>query len=79
MWFKDPNHLPQSSYYRPLSNVWLGVTSGGCGIAGAKFQRDTAICQKRRACVVPSYLTALGACDVAGGRGEGGRDRFEQP
>ncbi len=24
-WFKDPNHLPQSSYYRPLQDVWLGV------------------------------------------------------
>lgn len=24
-WFKDPNHLPQSSYYRPLPNVWSGL------------------------------------------------------
>ncbi|HVN63443.1 MAG TPA: tetratricopeptide repeat protein, partial [Candidatus Binataceae bacterium] len=22
-WFVDPNHLPQSSYYRPLLDVWL--------------------------------------------------------
>jgi len=50
-----------------------------CGIAGAKFQRDTAICQKRRACVVPSCSKALGGCDVAGSRGEGGRNCFKQP
>ncbi|HUO04637.1 MAG TPA: tetratricopeptide repeat protein [Candidatus Binataceae bacterium] len=24
-WFVDPNHLPQSSYYRPLLDVWLWV------------------------------------------------------
>jgi hypothetical protein len=37
MWFKDPNHLPQSSYYRPLSNVWWGVTTGGAGSRGLSF------------------------------------------
>ena len=24
-WFRDPFHLPQSSYYRPLQDIWLGV------------------------------------------------------
>jgi tetratricopeptide (TPR) repeat protein len=24
-WFLDPDHLPQSSYYRPLQDVWLGL------------------------------------------------------
>ena len=24
-WFYDPLHLPQSAYYRPLENVWLGL------------------------------------------------------
>jgi tetratricopeptide (TPR) repeat protein len=24
-WFRDPLHLPQSSYYRPLQDIWLGL------------------------------------------------------
>lgn len=24
-WFRDPAHLPQSHYYRPLQDVWLGL------------------------------------------------------
>src|SRR5579863_178974 len=24
-WFRDPNRLPQSSYYRPLENVWFAA------------------------------------------------------
>src|SRR5271157_2067734 len=35
-WFRDPLHLPQSSYYRPLQDIWLaihyqlfGLTPGG--------------------------------------------------
>ena len=24
-WFKNPNSLPQSSYYRPLQDIWLGL------------------------------------------------------
>ena len=24
-WFRDPIHLPQSSYYRPLQDIWLGI------------------------------------------------------
>ncbi len=24
-WFRDPLHLPQSSYYRPLQDIWLGI------------------------------------------------------
>ncbi|HVN63552.1 MAG TPA: tetratricopeptide repeat protein [Candidatus Binataceae bacterium] len=24
-WFDDPAHLPQSSYYRPLKNIWLWI------------------------------------------------------
>jgi hypothetical protein len=24
-WFRDPAHLPQSHYYRPLQDLWLGV------------------------------------------------------
>jgi hypothetical protein len=24
-WYRDPLHLPQSSYYRPLQDIWLGV------------------------------------------------------
>jgi tetratricopeptide (TPR) repeat protein len=24
-WFRDPIHLPQSSYYRPLQDIWLGL------------------------------------------------------
>jgi tetratricopeptide (TPR) repeat protein len=24
-WFRDPLHLPQSHYYRPLQDVWLGL------------------------------------------------------
>ncbi len=24
-WFRDPVHLPQSHYYRPLQDVWLGL------------------------------------------------------
>ncbi len=24
-WFRDPNHLPQSSYYRPLQDIWFGL------------------------------------------------------
>ncbi len=24
-WFRDPAHLPQSHYYRPLQDIWLGL------------------------------------------------------
>ena len=24
-WFRDPGHLPQSAYYRPLSSIWLWI------------------------------------------------------
>jgi tetratricopeptide (TPR) repeat protein len=24
-WFRDPNHLPQSEYYRPLQDIWLAL------------------------------------------------------
>jgi tetratricopeptide (TPR) repeat protein len=24
-WFRDPLHLPQSSYYRPLQDIWLAI------------------------------------------------------
>ncbi|HKD66889.1 MAG TPA: tetratricopeptide repeat protein [Candidatus Binataceae bacterium] len=24
-WFRDPTHLPQSHYYRPLQDIWLGL------------------------------------------------------
>jgi hypothetical protein len=26
-WFRDPAHLPQSSYYRPLQNVWFAANA----------------------------------------------------
>ncbi len=34
-WFRDPAHLPQSSYYRPLQDVWLGLNYHLFGLAPA--------------------------------------------
>jgi tetratricopeptide (TPR) repeat protein len=34
-WFRDPLHLPQSSYYRPLQDIWLGLHYQLFGLAPA--------------------------------------------
>jgi protein O-mannosyl-transferase len=31
-WFRDPTHLPQSSYYRPLQDLWLGLNYHAFGM-----------------------------------------------
>ncbi|HUO04247.1 MAG TPA: hypothetical protein VMU16_03510 [Candidatus Binataceae bacterium] len=35
-WFYDPNHLPQSMYYRPLPNIWVAINFHlfGVNVAG---------------------------------------------
>jgi Flp pilus assembly protein TadD len=32
-WFRDPAHLPQSSYYRPLQDIWLALNYHLFGLA----------------------------------------------
>ena len=34
-WFRNPNKLPQSAYYRPLQDVWLAVNYHLFGFAPA--------------------------------------------
>jgi hypothetical protein len=34
-WFRDPNRLPQSSYYRPLENVWFWANAALFGLRPA--------------------------------------------
>jgi tetratricopeptide (TPR) repeat protein len=31
-WFRDPAHLPQSHYYRPLQDIWLGLNYQAFGL-----------------------------------------------
>src|SRR5579875_557436 len=31
-WFRDPAHLPQSHYYRPLQDIWLGLNYHAFGL-----------------------------------------------
>ncbi|HUO05721.1 MAG TPA: tetratricopeptide repeat protein [Candidatus Binataceae bacterium] len=36
-WFRDPLHLPQGSYYRPLTNVWLAINYHLFGLQPARW------------------------------------------
>ncbi|MGH7934940.1 MAG: tetratricopeptide repeat protein, partial [Candidatus Binataceae bacterium] len=32
-WFRDPHHLPQSSYYRPLQDIWFALNYHAFGLS----------------------------------------------
>ncbi|MGH7924477.1 MAG: tetratricopeptide repeat protein [Candidatus Binatus sp.] len=39
-WFRDPDHLPQSAYYRPLQAAWFGLNSMMLGLHPAAWHLE---------------------------------------